>query len=104
MKPSQSILPLLWMAAASAQNVTIDLQWHAPNKTWINDLTQVLNGSGTNGFIFNNSALPEGIKYGTYNWCNMPHAKPEEYPTASEEYVLGYVEVVNRNNFTRRSI
>jgi len=82
------VLPL-----AAAQNGTLDLSWHPPNKTWINDLSQVLNGTGTHGFFFNGSVLPAGTPYGTYNWCNMPHVRAQEYPKPSSEYVLKYVEV-----------
>lgn len=78
---------------AAAQNTTIDLSWHAPNKTWINDLSQVLNSNDTHGFYFGGSVLPPGTPYATYNWCNMPHVRRQEYLKASEEYSLEYVEV-----------
>ncbi|KAL5448156.1 hypothetical protein PMIN07_012617 [Paraphaeosphaeria minitans] len=87
-------LPLI----AVAQNSTIDPSWHPPEKTWINDLGQVLNSTGTHGFYFNGSALPASSSYGTYNWCNMPHVRREEYPKASEEYALEYVEVIHRHH------
>ncbi|KAL5427907.1 hypothetical protein PMIN04_001109 [Paraphaeosphaeria minitans] len=87
-------LPLI----AVAQNSTIDPSWHPPKKTWINDLGQVLNSTGTHGFYFNGSALPASSSYGTYNWCNMPHVRREEYPKASEEYALEYVEVIHRHH------
>lgn len=78
----------------SAQNVPkIDLEWYPPKKTWINDLDQVLNGTGTNGFVFNSSQLPNGVEYGTYNWCNMPHARKDEYVKAGDGFELVYVEV-----------
>src|SRR4051794_22407367 len=52
--------------AVVAQNsVQVDLSWHAPKKSWINDLGQVLNSTGTNGFVFNSSQLPVGVNYGT---------------------------------------
>lgn len=86
-------LATIWLPVATAQNGTIDLSWHAPNKTWINDLGKVLNATGTYGFNFNSSVLPGGLPYGTYNWCNMPHVRRQEYPKASEEYSLQYVEV-----------
>jgi hypothetical protein len=89
----RSVIPLVFSATVVAQNATVDLNWHAPNKTWINNLSQVLNGTGTNGFVFNSSQLPAGTKYGTYNWCNMPHVRKQEYVKASEEYQLAYVEV-----------
>lgn len=94
MYPSKHVLSLLWLPLAAAQNGTIDLAWYAPKKTWINDLSKVLNGTGTNGFIFNSSALPAGTPYGTYNWCNMPHVRADVYPKADPEYQLEYVEVV----------
>jgi hypothetical protein len=89
----RSIIPLALSSSVVAQNATVDLNWHAPKKTWINNLGQVLNGTGTNGFVFNSSQLPAGTKYGTYNWCNMPHVRKQEYMKASEEYELAYVEV-----------
>lgn len=85
--------PLLWVSLASAQNASLDLGWYSAKKSWINDLGKVLNGTGTNGFVFNGSQLPAGTPYGTYNWCNMPHVRPQEYPRASEEFELQYVEV-----------
>ena len=93
---SRTIVPLLFgslVTTVVAKNDTVDLSWHAPKKSWINDLGQVLNGTGTNGFVFSGSQLPKGVKYGTYNWCNMPHVRKEEYPRASKEFELVYVEV-----------
>jgi hypothetical protein len=87
------ILPLVFGSVAAAQNATVDLKWHAPKKSWINDLGQILNGTGTNGFVFNSSQLPTGTTYGTYNWCNMPHVRSQEYPKANEDFDLVYVEV-----------
>jgi hypothetical protein len=89
----KAILPLLWVPIVAAGNASVNLDWHAPKKSWINDLDQVLNGTGTNGFVFSGSQLPAGTPYGTYNWCNMPHVRREEYPRASAEYKLQYVEV-----------
>jgi hypothetical protein len=58
--------------AVVAQNASkVDLGWYAPKKSWVNNLDQVLNGTGTNGFVFNSSQLPAGVDYGAYNWCNM---------------------------------
>lgn len=71
-------------------------RWHPPNSTWITHLDDVINGTGVHGFIFNGSQLPDGVPYGTYNWCNMPHVRTSEYPrVSSDEYQLEYVEVVS---------
>ena len=87
------LIPLVFGSTAAAQNVTVDLKWHAPRKSWINDLSQVMNGTGTNGFVFNSSQTPAGTPYGTYNWCNMPHVRAQEYPKVSKGFELVYVEV-----------
>ena len=89
------LLPLLFFPFANSQQANVDLSWHAPNTTWINTLSSVINGTGIHGFIFNSSQLPPGTKYGTYSWCNMPHVKREEYPVADKQYELEYVEVVS---------
>jgi hypothetical protein len=95
---TRDVFPLAsLLASVTAQNSTIDLSWHVPKKSWINDLSHVLNETGTHGFIFNSSVLPAGVLYGSYNWCNMPHVRSEEYPVASEEYQLEYVEVVRNS-------
>ncbi|ORY10617.1 histidine acid phosphatase-like protein [Clohesyomyces aquaticus] len=98
MLASKYVIPLFWLPLTAAQTTQVDLGWHAPKKTWINDLSQVLNGTGTHGFIFNSSVLPTGTPYGSYNWCNMPHVRAKEYPVASVEYKLEYVEVIHRHH------
>ena len=35
---------------------------------------------------------------GTYNWCNMPHVRPQEYPQANSSYSLQYVELIHRHH------
>jgi acid phosphatase len=82
---------LLYIGASAAA----DLAWYPPNQTWINNLSEVINGTGTHGFVFNSSVLPPGTPYGTYNWCNMPHVRREEYVIPDAEYKLEYVEVVS---------
>ncbi|KAL5115918.1 hypothetical protein ACEQ8H_006140 [Pleosporales sp. CAS-2024a] len=94
----RSLIPLILSSGTLAQNIAVDLTWHAPKKSWINDLAQVLSGTGTNGFVFNSSQLLSGTKYGTYNWCNMPHVRAQEYPRASADYQLAYVEVIHRHH------
>ncbi|KAG9234902.1 histidine acid phosphatase [Amylocarpus encephaloides] len=82
---------------SSATTARVDLDWHAPNATAINNLTQVLNGSGVYGFIYNSSTT-SAEAYGQYNWCNMPHVRATEYPRASAEFDLQYVELIHRHH------
>lgn len=74
----------------------VDLGWYPPSQTVINNLTNVVSNdtTGVYGFIFNSSYIPDD-QYGTYNWCNMPHVRPQEYVRPSEEYELAYVELVS---------
>lgn len=76
---------------------TVDLNWYAPNATALNNLTAVLDGQDIYGYIYNSSDVPAS-EYGVYNWCNMPHVRATEYPVASSEYELQYVEVVSQGN------
>lgn len=86
--------PLALLALLGVQQaLAVDGSWHAPNATDINNLDQVLDNDGVYGFIFDSSQTPDK-EYGKYNWCNMPHARPREYPKAPKEYKLQYVEVV----------
>ncbi|KAF2502554.1 phosphoglycerate mutase-like protein [Lophium mytilinum] len=90
--------PLLLLPHAAAQS-TAKLSWHPPVASWITNLSDIINGTGTHGFIFNSSKLPQGTEYaGTYNWCNMPHARLESYPEVSQKYELDYVEVIHRHH------
>lgn len=82
------------LARHSTADSTVDLSWHAPNSTVINNLTSVIGSSGVYGFIYNSSASPAD-EYGIYNWCNMPHVRATEYKKPSPEYKLQYVEVVS---------
>lgn len=75
----------------------VDLGWHAPNATDINNITAMLGNSGVYGFIFN-ATTPADVPYSTYNWCNMPHVRAEEYSAASSDYKLEYVEVIHRHH------
>lgn len=87
-------------AAAQGSDLadSIDAQWHAPAKFWDTDLDQTINAKGTYGFIFNSSSLPPGVKYGSYDYCNMPHVRKQEYKVPSKEYTLEYVEVIHRHH------
>ena len=80
-------------AQCSQSNGTIDLSWHPPNLTNINNLSFVINGTGANGF-YNTSVTPATTAYSTYNWCNMPHVRQQEYVKAPQGYKLEYVELV----------
>ena len=70
-----------------------NLGWHPPVQTSVNNLTHVLGDSGVYGFIYDTSETPDD-RYGTYNWCNMPHARKTEYVKPSSDYELVYVELV----------
>lgn len=49
----------------AANNTTsVDLSWHPPVSSNINNLNTAINGSGIYGFIFNSSILPAGVPYG----------------------------------------
>ncbi|KIW15986.1 hypothetical protein PV08_06037 [Exophiala spinifera] len=85
-------------AQCSQQNGSVDLGWHAPNETHVNNLDFVVNGTGANGFIYNTSVTPATAGYSTYNWCNMPHVRQQEYVKAPEGYKLEYVELIHRHH------
>lgn len=89
------LVPALFWPSTSALILSAGLDWHPPTATWINDLDAIINGTGTYGFIFNGSELPDGVPYGTYNYCNMPHVRVQEYEVPDPEYKLEYVEVVS---------
>ncbi|KIW01349.1 uncharacterized protein PV09_07121 [Verruconis gallopava] len=82
----------------STKMASVDLSWHPPAASWITDLTEVVNGTGVHGFIFNSSSLPANVPYATYNWCNMPHVRREEYVVPSVDYQLEYVELIHRHH------
>ena len=75
-----------------------DTSWHAPNQTVINSLSSVTNNSGIYDYIFNSSITPSGVPYSTYNWCNMPHVRAQEYKIPDSDYQLQYVEVIQRHH------
>ena len=78
--------------------VSVDITWHAPKSTAINNESSLTSGTGVYGFVFNSSVTPAGVAYDTYNWCNMPHVRRQEYGIASSGYKLEYVEVVRKTN------
>ncbi|KAF0637021.1 hypothetical protein FPSE5266_06990 [Fusarium pseudograminearum] len=73
------------------------LKWYPPSENKVNSLKGAIDGEGTYGFIFDSSVTPDE-KYGTYNWCNMPHARKREYKKPETEYELQYVEVIQRHH------
>lgn len=82
-------------AKCAFTNSAVDLSWHAPVNSSINNLPTVINGTGTYGFIFNSSQGSAN----TYNWCNMPHVHPSTYPKVNDSgYKLEYVEVIHRHH------
>ncbi|KAK6202082.1 hypothetical protein LQW54_009040 [Pestalotiopsis sp. IQ-011] len=91
--PSKLAIVLGPLAAQAA----VDLGWHAPAETDINNITTIFNAQGVYGFIFNSSDTVDE-PYGTYNWCNMPHARRTEYPKPSSDFSLKYVEVIQRHH------
>lgn len=112
LNPAASLL--LSTAAAAAADMGVDLNWHPPAATQVNNLTSALQSPGTYGFIFNSSQTPDA-RYGQYNWCNMPHARRTEYfhgglplvpqqpespppRVRPEDYELRYVEVIQRHH------
>lgn len=87
------------MSSVATAFSQVDLSWHAPNNSSVGDLSSAINGSGTYNFVFNSSQTPRSLPYSTYNWCNMPHVRPEEYEQPpTDRYKLEYVEVIHRHH------
>ena len=89
-----SLAALGTVSAQCGSSASVDLTWHPPKSTVVNSLTSVVNGTGIYGYVFNSSTTPAGVPYSTYNWCNMPHVRAQEYPPAPSGYKLEYVELV----------
>lgn len=85
-------------SAATCASPSVDLSWHPSPIEDVNSLSSVEKNSSIYGFIFNSSSEPVGVPYGTYNWCNMPHVRSQEYKKAPVAYKLEYVEVVSMSN------
>lgn len=75
-------------------NLNVSLDWYPPPKTDHNDLAKVINGEGIYGYIFDSSDGPRN----QYNYCNMPRVNEETYPRADPEYLLEYVEIIQRHH------
>ena len=54
---------------------------YPPSSSRVNNLTYALSGTDAPGIY--NSSLTPNAKYGTYNWCNMPHVRKKEYKWVS---------------------
>lgn len=91
--PVIAVSKSFWPSSMST-NSSVNLAWHAPSNSWVTNLNDVINKTGVYGFIFDSSTNPPGTPYGTYNWCNMPHVRPQEYKKVDSEYQLEYVELV----------
>ncbi|KAB5585284.1 histidine phosphatase superfamily [Coniochaeta sp. 2T2.1] len=76
---------------------SVDITWHAPAASLINNLTNVVSARGVYGYIYNTSATPDS-QYGIYNWCNMPHVRKDIYTPAPSNYELAYVELIHRHH------
>lgn len=85
-------------SSSIALPTAIDTSWYPPLNTSVSWLPSAINGTGTYGFIFNSSQTPVGVGYGTYNWCNMPHVRRQEYERPPAAYRLKYVEVIHRHH------
>lgn len=79
----------------------IDLSYHPPSVNIINSLPAVLNSTGVFGFVFDSSQT-SSRPYSTYNWCNMPHVRPQEYIIPPADFSLKYVEVIHRHHKRNR--
>lgn len=90
---SKSKEGLLLASLASSGMAAVDLSWHPPAASQINDLSSAVNSTGVYGYIYDSSHTPDE-KYGQYNWCNMPHVRKDIYVKPADEYKLRYVELV----------
>ncbi|KAK6523955.1 hypothetical protein TWF281_001912 [Arthrobotrys megalospora] len=95
---SELISPITFISMATAGVGAAGGKWYPPAATWINNLTSILSDEGVHGFIFNGSTLPGGVDPDRYNWCNMPHVRPNTYKTPPEIFKLVYVEVIQRHH------
>lgn len=86
------------LGMAAAVSNAVDLSWYPPKNNSVDSLASAINGTGIYGFIFNSSQTPSSLPYSTYNWCNMPHVRRQEYVEPSSEYSLKYVELIHRHH------
>ena len=64
-----SLALLASSTTAQSTNSFIDLSWHEPISSQINNLTFAINASGVYGFVFDSSNLPANVSYGKSNNC-----------------------------------
>lgn len=96
--PFNLISALIWADPShSLAMAAVDLSWHPPAQSLINNLTNVVSTTGVYGFIYSTSVTPAS-QYGVYNWCNMPHVRKDIYTVAPSEYELVYVELIHRHH------
>lgn len=91
--------PTTEFPSVQQNNRSFNGSWYPPNRTQINDLEAVVNGSDVFGFIFSDAySPPSKASYAIPNWCNMPHVNSETYPVPPAGYTLEYVEVIHRHH------
>lgn len=77
------------------QNATIEESGGSGNETVLQNGTYVQEGAYRNA-TYGNETFP-GLIFGKYNYCNMPHVRPETYEVP-QGYTLDYVEVIHRHH------
>lgn len=75
----------------------VDISWYPPARSQVNNLTSALHASGVYGITYGSSANPNGTP-GAYDWCNMPHVRPQDYVPADDAFELHYVELVGHRS------
>lgn len=68
---------------------------YAPTETDLTNLDAALSEPAVGYY---NGSYVAASDYGTYNFCNMPHVRQLEYPAASRDFSLQYVEVLHRHH------
>lgn len=84
----------------TAQKVSPVIDWYPPLSSPLDNLSEVLEGDGIFGFIFDDTDSSKANKskpYLGWNWCNMPHVHADSYRVPSRKSQLRYVEVVRQS-------
>lgn len=107
LQPSNALLPSISSARSNTQvelshsqcsnpaSGSVDISWYPPSRTKVNSLESVIDSTGVYGFVFDSSTTPDDVPYNTYNWCNMPRVRANEYKVPPTDYELQYIEVVS---------